>query len=113
MDIGHGCDPRHNYSYRRRGQLNGNFTIVDSDNGAQIGLRASDRTDGLLPPATGKNKGTYLASTGFNGATNNRAEWNYDCGWATGLCGRSTRSKVQMRATCQPSRHETMWIDFQ
>jgi hypothetical protein len=73
------------------GQLNGNFTIVDSDNGAQIGLRASDRTDGLLPSATGKNKGTYLASTGFDGATNNRAEWNYD--WHLDLRGTGTSLK--------------------
>jgi hypothetical protein len=73
------------------GQLNGNFTIVDRDDSAQIGLRATDRTDGLLPPATGKNKGTYLASTGFDGATNNRAEWNYD--WHLDLRGTGTSLK--------------------
>jgi len=58
------------------GQLNGEFTIVDRDDGVQIGLRATDRTDGLLL-ATGKNKGIYEALTGFDGATT-RAEWNYD-----------------------------------
>jgi len=59
------------------GQLNGEFTIVQRD-GVEIGLRATDRTDGLLT-ATGKRKGVYMASTGFdNPPTNTRAEWNYD-----------------------------------
>ena len=40
------------------GQLQGNFTIVDRADGVQIGLRATDRTDGLLPPATGNKKGS-------------------------------------------------------
>lgn len=59
------------------GQLNGEFTIVQRD-GIEIGLRATDRTDGLLT-ATGKKKGIYVASTGYdNPPDNTRAEWNYD-----------------------------------
>jgi hypothetical protein len=44
-----------------------------------------------LAPANGKNKGIYLASTGFDGATNNRAEWNYD--WHLDLRGAGTTLK--------------------
>ncbi len=58
------------------GQLNGEFTIVELD-GIEIGLRATDRVDGLLT-ATGVRKGVYMASTGFDTGTNDRAEWNYD-----------------------------------
>lgn len=58
------------------GQLNGEFTIVTRD-GIEIGLRATDRVDGLLT-ATGNRKGFYMAFTGFDTGTINRAEWNYD-----------------------------------
>ena len=58
------------------GQLNGEFVIVMRD-GMEIGFRATDRTDGLLTP-TGKRKGIYEASTGYDSGTMNRAEWNYD-----------------------------------
>lgn len=58
------------------GQLNGEFTIVTRD-GSEIGLRATDRVDGLLT-ATGMRKGFYTASTGYDTGTTNRAEWNYD-----------------------------------
>ncbi|MBT8132715.1 MAG: hypothetical protein KJO35_10630 [Gammaproteobacteria bacterium] len=58
------------------GQLNGEFTIAERGM-VQIGLRATDRTDGLLT-ASGKRKGTYHAATGYDTGTSNRAEWNYD-----------------------------------
>ena len=58
------------------GQLNGQFVIVQRD-GIEIGLRATDRTDGLLT-ATGEKKGIYLAATGYDTGTIDRAEWNYD-----------------------------------
>ena len=58
------------------GQLNGEFTTAERD-GVQIGLRATDRVDGLLL-ASGKKKGLYVAKTGFDTGTTNRAEWNYD-----------------------------------
>jgi len=70
------------------GQINGNFTIADRDDGVQIGLRATDRTDGLGTPATGKKKGVYLAHTGFDGTTDDRAEWNYE--WHVDLRNTST-----------------------
>ena len=59
------------------GQLNGGFTIAERD-GAEIGLRATDRTDGLLAAPSGKKKGEYRAATGFDDAAMTRAEWNYD-----------------------------------
>ena len=71
------------------GQLNGNFVIVERD-GIEIGLRATDRKDGLLPPATGKKKGVYIACTGedLGGSETGRAEWNYD--WHVDLRGTDT-----------------------
>lgn len=58
------------------GQLNGEFTIAQRGM-VQIGLRATDRTDGLLE-ASGTRKGEYHAATGYDTGTINRAEWNYD-----------------------------------
>jgi hypothetical protein len=58
------------------GQLNGEFVVVERD-GVQIGLRATDRTDGLLV-VSGVRTGTYQAATGYDPGTLNRAEWNYD-----------------------------------
>lgn len=58
------------------GQLNGEFVTAER-NGIQLGLRATDRTDGLLD-VSGKKVGEYTAATGFDGSTTNRAEWNYD-----------------------------------
>ena len=71
LDIPNGIFP-----VRGSGQLNGEFTIAARD-GIEIGLRATDRVDGLLT-AAGTKKGTYAASTGFDTGTTNRAEWNYD-----------------------------------
>jgi hypothetical protein len=68
------------------GQLNGEFVIVTRD-GIEIGLRATDRTDGTLP-AGGKKKGVYEASTGYDTGTTDRAEWNYD--WHMDLRGSGT-----------------------
>ena len=62
------------YPIEGAGQLNGEFVVVDRD-GIQIGLRATDRTDGLLI-ANGKKTGVYFACTGEEAA--DRAEWNYD-----------------------------------
>ena len=59
------------------GQINGEFTVVRR-NGIEIGLRATDRTDGLLT-AFGKRQGVYEAATGFDpGTCGDCAEWNYD-----------------------------------
>ena len=58
------------------GQINGEFTIAQRGM-MQIGLRASDRVDGTLT-ASGKRKGVYNASTGYDTGTTDRAEWNYD-----------------------------------
>ena len=70
-------DPPNIFPVEGSGQLQGEFTIVTRD-GIEIGLRATDRTDGLLV-ATGKRKGVYMATTGYdNPPTNSRAEWNYD-----------------------------------
>ena len=68
------------------GQINGEFVIVTRD-GIEIGLRATDRTDGTLP-ASGKKKGVYEASTGYDTGTTDRAEWNYD--WHVDLRGSGT-----------------------
>lgn len=57
------------------GQLNGEFVIVQRD-GIEIGLRITDRKDGLLT-VSGKSKGTYHAPTGLDQGEA-RAEWNYD-----------------------------------
>lgn len=58
------------------GQLNGEFTVARRD-GIEIGLRISDRTDGLLQ-VEGTKKGIYHAATGYDTGTTDRAEWNYD-----------------------------------
>ena len=58
------------------GQINGEFTIAERGK-VQIGLRATDRTDGTLT-ASGKRKGVYNASTGYDTGTTDVAEWNYD-----------------------------------
>jgi hypothetical protein len=68
------------------GQLNGEFVIVVGE-GVEIGLRATDRKDGLLT-ATGKKKGVYLAATGLDQNEAGRAEWNYD--WHVDLRGSGT-----------------------
>lgn len=54
--------------------------------GVVIGLRATDRTDGLLDVTgtKGDRVGVYDAATGFDGTTN-RAEWNYE--WSVDLEG--------------------------
>lgn len=48
--------------------------------GIVLGLRATDRTDGLLDVTgtNGNRVGVYNASTGFDGTTSNRAEWNFE-----------------------------------
>lgn len=55
--------------------------------GVVLGLRATDRTDGLLgvTGTNGNRVGVYEASTGFDGNTTNRAEWNYE--WSVDLSG--------------------------
>jgi hypothetical protein len=68
------------------GQINGEFVIAERD-GIQIGLRVTDRTDGLLM-VSGKRTGTYRASTGYDAGTLDRAEWNYD--WHIDLRGTGT-----------------------
>ncbi|MEP4146658.1 MAG: hypothetical protein ABJL54_05510, partial [Halioglobus sp.] len=61
------------------GQLNGEFVIVERD-GIQMGLRATDRKDGLLDPVSrsGSKTGVYIACTGEDQGETSRAEWNYD-----------------------------------
>lgn len=53
--------------------------IVAEKQGVEIGLRATDRTDGLLDVtgAKGNRVAVYEASTGFDAGTD-RAEWNYE-----------------------------------
>lgn len=53
--------------------------------GVVVGLRATDRTDGLLgiDGTSGDRVGVYHASTGFDGSTTNRSEWNYE--WSVDL----------------------------
>lgn len=53
--------------------------------GVVIGLRATDRTDGLLEVTgiNGNRVGVYEAATGRDGTTTNRAEWNYE--WSVDL----------------------------
>lgn len=53
--------------------------------GVEIGLRATDRTDGVLDVTglNGDRVGVYEASTGFDGTTTDRAEWNYE--WSVDL----------------------------
>ena len=68
------------------GQLNGEFVIVERG-GIQIGLRATDRKDGLLT-VSGKRKGVYMAFTGLDMGEAGRAEWNYD--WHVDLRGTGT-----------------------
>lgn len=48
--------------------------------GIEIGLRATDRTDGLLDVtrAKGNRVGVYEASTGLDADETDRAEWNYE-----------------------------------
>lgn len=55
--------------------------------GVVIGLRATDRTDGLLDVTGGNGNriGVYEASTGLDGTTTDRAEWNYE--WSVDLSG--------------------------
>jgi hypothetical protein len=59
------------------GQINGNFVTAER-NGIQIGIRASERFVGLLPPVIEDAKvGFYSALTGISD-TFGRATWNYD-----------------------------------
>ena len=74
------------YPISGAGQVNGEFVIAERD-GIQIGLRITDRTDGLLM-VSGKRTGTYLAGTGYDTGTLDRAEWNYD--WHIDLRGTGT-----------------------
>lgn len=63
---------------------NGEWVTAERQ-GVVIGLRATDRTDGLLD-VTGTNGdrvGVYEASTGFDTGTTDRAEWNYE--WSVDL----------------------------
>lgn len=61
--------------------------VVAESQGVQLGVRATDRTDGLLDVKgeKGNRVGIYEASTGFDGITTNRAEWNYE--WSVDLSG--------------------------
>lgn len=74
------------YPIRGNGQLNGDF-VVAKGNDIEIALRVTDRTDGLLD-VSGNEVGRYEASTGYDGNTTNRAEWNYD--WHVDLRGSGT-----------------------
>lgn len=58
--------------------------VVAETQGVQIGLRATNRTDGLLDVSgsRGNRVGVYEAETGFDGSTT-RAEWNYE--WTVDL----------------------------
>jgi hypothetical protein len=70
--------------------------ITATKQGVEIGMRATDRTDGLLDVTgtNGNRVGVYEASTGFDGTTTNRAEWNYefsvDLSGATGKAAGTT-----------------------
>ncbi len=61
------------------GQVNGNFVTAER-NGIQIGIRATERFVGNLPPVVVDNKiGFYSALTGTSGlSTLGRAKWNDD-----------------------------------
>ena len=76
------------------GQLNGEFTIAERD-GIQIGLRATDRKDGLLT-VSGRRKGRYEAPIGSEprGPSDPRlvAEWNYD--WHVDLRGAAAGTEL-------------------
>lgn len=63
---------------------NGEWVTAESQ-GIVLGLRATDRTDGLLDVTgtDGNRVGVYAASTGFDADTTNRAEWNYE--WSVDL----------------------------
>lgn len=54
--------------------------ITAETQGVEIGLRATDRTDGLLAVsgANGDRVGVYSASTGLDTGTTDLAEWNYE-----------------------------------
>ena len=58
------------------GQINGGF-VTGERNGIQIGIRASERFQGLLPSTSDKKVGVYLAETGTSDGLG-RATWNYD-----------------------------------
>ena len=69
--------------------------VTATKQGVEIGMRATDRTAGLLdvPGTNGNRVGVHEASTGFDGTTN-RAEWNYqfsvDLSGATGKAAGTT-----------------------
>lgn len=65
---------------------NGEWVTAESQ-GIVLGLRATDRTDGLLDVTgtAGNRVGVYEASTGFDTGTTNRSEWNYE--WSVDLSG--------------------------
>ena len=58
--------------------------VTSEVQGIVLGLRATDRTDGLLEVTgtRGNRVGVYEAKTGFDGSSN-RAEWNYE--WSVDL----------------------------
>lgn len=65
---------------------NGSWVTTEIQ-GVVLGLRATDRTDGLLgvTGTNGNRVGVYEASPGLDGTTTNRAEWNYE--WSVDLSG--------------------------
>lgn len=66
---------------------NGNWVTAEIQ-GIELGLRATDRKDGMLPTVTGTNGnrvGVYEAATGFDAPDENRAEWNFE--WSVDLSG--------------------------
>lgn len=65
---------------------NGEWITAETQ-GIELGLRATDRTDGLLDVTgtNGNRVGVYEASTGFDTGTTDRAEWNYE--WSVDLSG--------------------------
>jgi hypothetical protein len=58
------------------GAINGGFVVSTGSDGAQIGMRASLRTIGLLRQANDGVTATYFAPTGTSGG--NLALWNFD-----------------------------------
>ena len=63
---------------------NGQWVTAEGQ-GIVLGLRATDRTDGLLgvTGTQGDRVGVYEATTGYDTGTNDRAEWNYE--WSVDL----------------------------
>lgn len=66
--------------------------ITTEVQGVILGLRATDRFDGVLnvTGTKGDRVGVYEATTGFDGLTTDRAEWNYE--WSVDLSGAKSLS---------------------